>query len=536
MWVQKAPGWFEPAAPLAFDARDGLLHHHPDLLRQRGAAPRARLLDDRGRHHGPPHAPARRGRVLPHGHGRARRAGRAGRRARGRDAEGAGRPQRRALPGAAAADQRQQRLLHPHLRSAPPRAGPGGHAADPRQRPHVQGPVRGLVLPALRGLQDRDRDRAGPDVPDPQDPARPRARGELVLQARELPGAAREAVRGQPRLGSARGTRYNEARSFITGGLQDVSLSRSKTKLTWGVQVPWDEQHVFYVWFDALLNYYTALSFARDGEDLTDTFWPATFHFLAQGHPQVPRRDLAGDAARRRHRAAAQRVHPRLPADEGRVGRRAQDVQVARQRARPVRGHGHVRHRRAPLLLLPRGLVRAGRRRVDDHVRRALRDRARERVRQPRQPHAVDDRPLPRRRRAGDRRRPRARARTSTACARRSAGCSTTRRSRRRSSASGSACGGSTATSRSARRGSSPRTRRRPASSTRRCARSPTGLRVVTSCSSRTSRRRRRSCSPRSAPRTARSTTRPTAQSRAARGPRSSPPLFPQAADAERTA
>jgi methionyl-tRNA synthetase len=76
--------------------------------------------------------------------------------------------------------------------------------------------------------------------------------------------------------------RFNEARSFITGGLQDVSLSRSKAKITWGVQVPWDTEHVFYVWFDALLNYYTALSFARDGEDLTSTFWPATFHILAK--------------------------------------------------------------------------------------------------------------------------------------------------------------------------------------------------------------------------------------------------------------
>ena len=46
--------------------------------------------------------------------------------------------------------------------------------------------------------------------------------------------------------------------------------------------VPWDESHVFYVWFDALLNYVTALSFAREGEDLTDTFWPATFHVMAK--------------------------------------------------------------------------------------------------------------------------------------------------------------------------------------------------------------------------------------------------------------
>jgi methionyl-tRNA synthetase len=67
--------------------------------------------------------------------------------------------------------------------------------------------------------------------------------------------------------------RYNEALSFIKGGLQDVSLSRAR--LRWGVPVPWDESQVIYVWIDALLNYYTALGYARNGEDLTDRYWPA---------------------------------------------------------------------------------------------------------------------------------------------------------------------------------------------------------------------------------------------------------------------
>src|SRR3984957_9618389 len=75
-------------------------------------------------------------------------------------------------------------------------------------------------------------------------------------------------------------TRYNEALSFIRSGLRDVPLSRHK--LTWGVQVPWDPSHVFYVWFDALLNYYSALSYARDGEDLTAELWPASFHLIAK--------------------------------------------------------------------------------------------------------------------------------------------------------------------------------------------------------------------------------------------------------------
>jgi methionyl-tRNA synthetase len=74
--------------------------------------------------------------------------------------------------------------------------------------------------------------------------------------------------------------RYNEAHAFIKGGLNDVSLSRAK--LTWGVEVPWDPDHVFYVWFDALLNYYTALSYAKPGEDLTDRFWPATYHIIGK--------------------------------------------------------------------------------------------------------------------------------------------------------------------------------------------------------------------------------------------------------------
>ncbi|HEY2437073.1 MAG TPA: class I tRNA ligase family protein, partial [Solirubrobacteraceae bacterium] len=73
---------------------------------------------------------------------------------------------------------------------------------------------------------------------------------------------------------------FNEARSFIASGLQDVSLSRAR--MHWGVTVPWDPSHVFYVWFDALLNYYTALSYARPAEDLTDRYWPATYHVIGK--------------------------------------------------------------------------------------------------------------------------------------------------------------------------------------------------------------------------------------------------------------
>jgi methionyl-tRNA synthetase len=75
-------------------------------------------------------------------------------------------------------------------------------------------------------------------------------------------------------------SRFNEALAFVKQGLRDVSLSRGK--LTWGVPVPWDPSHVFYVWFDALLNYYTALGFADDGQDLTPTFWPPTLQLIGK--------------------------------------------------------------------------------------------------------------------------------------------------------------------------------------------------------------------------------------------------------------
>jgi methionyl-tRNA synthetase len=80
-------------------------------------------------------------------------------------------------------------------------------------------------------------------------------------------------------------TRHNEALSFIRSGLRDVPLTRHR--LRWGVPVPWDSEHVFYVWFDALLNYYSALSYAPApagvaGGDLERVFWPADYHLIGK--------------------------------------------------------------------------------------------------------------------------------------------------------------------------------------------------------------------------------------------------------------
>jgi methionyl-tRNA synthetase len=74
--------------------------------------------------------------------------------------------------------------------------------------------------------------------------------------------------------------RANEARSFVAGGLQDFSISRAGE--TWGIPLPWDESQVAYVWADALVNYLSALSYARPGEDLVPVFWPAVHHLLGK--------------------------------------------------------------------------------------------------------------------------------------------------------------------------------------------------------------------------------------------------------------
>ena len=63
------------------------------------------------------------------------------------------------------------------------------------------------------------------------------------------------------------------------GGLQDFSISR--TTFDWGVPIPWDPEHVTYVWFDALTNYITAAGYANDPERFARE-WPANIHLMAK--------------------------------------------------------------------------------------------------------------------------------------------------------------------------------------------------------------------------------------------------------------
>ena len=68
-------------------------------------------------------------------------------------------------------------------------------------------------------------------------------------------------------------TRYHEIKEFVKRGLQDFSISRLKSKMPWGVPVPGDEEHVMYVWFDALVNYISTLGWPNKSVEF-DAFWP----------------------------------------------------------------------------------------------------------------------------------------------------------------------------------------------------------------------------------------------------------------------
>jgi methionyl-tRNA synthetase len=66
--------------------------------------------------------------------------------------------------------------------------------------------------------------------------------------------------------------RFNEMKAFISRGLEDFSISRLKSKMSWGVEVPGDSEHVMYVWFDALTNYISTLGWPEDKENF-EKFW-----------------------------------------------------------------------------------------------------------------------------------------------------------------------------------------------------------------------------------------------------------------------
>ena len=75
-------------------------------------------------------------------------------------------------------------------------------------------------------------------------------------------------------------SRKNEVVSFVKGGLKDLSISRKG--FSWGIKVPGDDEHVIYVWLDALTNYISALNYPDTNDTLFKKFWPASVHLIGK--------------------------------------------------------------------------------------------------------------------------------------------------------------------------------------------------------------------------------------------------------------
>jgi methionyl-tRNA synthetase len=74
--------------------------------------------------------------------------------------------------------------------------------------------------------------------------------------------------------------RLNEVASFVRGGLQDLSVSR--TTFDWGIRVPGDDKHIMYVWVDALTNYITGVGFPDTDSEMFRRYWPADLHVIGK--------------------------------------------------------------------------------------------------------------------------------------------------------------------------------------------------------------------------------------------------------------
>ena len=334
---------------------EALLPHHADLLRQRGAAHRPRVHDDHGRHHRAPSPPARRGRLLPHGHRRARlqlvaSAAEAGRTPREHADLNAERFRdlggvvdatydffiRTTDPEHDAAVERVMERLRESGRRLPGHATRAGTAPRARRFYAEAELHEGRLCPIhstpVEWLEEENwffrlsayRDRllahydANPDW--------------------VLPPA-----------------RCNEARAHDRGlGLEDLSISRAERRVGRAGAVGSRPDRLRLGRRAPQLLHRPRVRAARRGPGRPLLAARPAAH--GEGHPQVPRRHLAGAADGRRPGAAAAGDDPRV-----RPQGRREDEQDDRQRRRPVPLHRRVRDRRAALLPRARGPLRRGR-------------------------------------------------------------------------------------------------------------------------------------------------------------------------------
>ena len=260
-----------------------------------------------------------------------------------------------AVPGSLAGPRDQLRRFHPDQRAAPPRRLPQVHPEGVRQRLHLQGQLRGLYCEGCEAFKtEKELEEAG-SCPIHQTPCRRAQRAVLLLRLVEVPGPAAASSTTSTRTSSSRRAAATRSSAWCRAELQDVNITR--TGQTWGIRVPFDAEFTIYVWFDALLNYITAIGYGTD-EERFRKWWPADMHFIGKDITRFhcalwPAMLMAAESG-----AAAHGLRPRLRLPQER-GPARRDQQDAGQRRRADGHHHQVQRRGVPLLLPARVPVSA---------------------------------------------------------------------------------------------------------------------------------------------------------------------------------
>ena len=343
-----------------------LLHHDTDLLRQLDAAHRPRVHDDRGRH---PHAPsqaARRRDVLPH------------RDRTSTPPRSTGWPRSRGSTRRSTSTEIAESWKElPRLVDADYdffiRTTDEGHkrfVQDFIQRIYDNGDIYQDVYAGLYcvGCEASRPKRSSSTASAPNTGSSPSGSRRRTTSSALSAFQQRllDLYDERPTSCCRASVTTRRARSS-TGGLQDFCLSRAGQP--WGIPVPWDESQVVYVWVDALINYLSALTYAREGEDLGTKFWPEV-------QASCSRRTSSASTAcsgRRCCLAAGYDVPKQLFVHGWLLARRAEDLEVRRERHRPARPRRRLRQRCGALLGRACRVVRSGRQRHARQPSRAVR-------------------------------------------------------------------------------------------------------------------------------------------------------------------
>ena len=196
----------------------------------------------------------------------------------GQEPLGLGRPDHGPVRRGVGAARHLQRRLHPHHRAPAPPGGAGAAHPHQGQRLDLPGHLRRLVLRGLRGVLRGVRPRRGQRCPIHGRPVEWFEEENWFFKLSAFEDRLTEWLTQDPSPVKPDGKR-NEALGIVRQGLEDVSISRSS--IDWGVPVPWDPDHVFYVWYDALINYATAAGFGSD-EAAFEQWWPEVHHLIGK--------------------------------------------------------------------------------------------------------------------------------------------------------------------------------------------------------------------------------------------------------------